>query len=278
MYESSFIGIIIYSLSIFVQFYFGKTGQMYYICRKSLVMKVSDIVEDTINRLPFGYVFTYNDFNIEVNQKEAAIKHLNRLSRSGRLVKLSKGKYYKPEQSRFGEIPVSEYQVVKDLLEQDGKPIGYITGYRAFNELGLTTQVPSIIQIATNKFKNPKKRGLYKIEFVLQSNTITKENIPLLRILDSIKNIKKIPGAMASEAIPILRGILQDLSGDNMQSIVRLAKKYPPATRALLGALIEDLAIPELLKQLKEGLNPITKYNIGVSEIELPTKSNWNII
>lgn len=250
---------------------------MHYICRKSLAMKVSDIIEKTIDRFANGYIFTYNDFNVEVNQKEAAIKHLNRLAQSGRLVKLSKGKYYKPEQSRFGAIPVSEYQVVKDLLEQDGKAIGYITGYRTFNELGLTTQVSNTIHIATNRIKNPTKRGIYRIEFVIQNNTITKQNIPLLRILDSIKSIKKIPGTMVSEAIPILKGILQNLSDDSKQNIFRLAKKYPPATRALLGALAEDIINPELIVQLKESLNPITKYNIGLSEIDLPTKNNWNI-
>ena len=79
---------------------------------------------------------------------------------------------------------------------------------------------------------------------------------------------------MASEAIPILSGILQKLSNDNIQSIVRLAKKYPPATRALLGALVEDFATPKLLKQLKDGLNPITKYKINISERHLPNKSN----
>lgn len=241
-------------------------------------MKVSDIIEDTIDRLPLGYVFTYNDFNIEVNQKEAAIKHLNRLANSGRLIKLSKGKYYKPEQSQFGQVPVSELQVVKDLLEQDGKPIGYITGYRAFNELGLTTQIANTIQIATNKAKNPKQRGIYKIEFAVQNNIITKENIPLLKLLDTIKNIKKIPGTMADEAIPILCGIIKKLTDDNIQNIVRLSKKYPPATRALLGAIIEMLANHTSIKQLKEGLNPITKYNIGISESVLPTKNNWNIL
>ena len=56
--------------------------------QKLLTMKVSVIIEDTINRFPFGYVFTYRDFSVDVNQKEAAIKHLNRLTKSGRLVNI----------------------------------------------------------------------------------------------------------------------------------------------------------------------------------------------
>lgn len=34
-------------------------------------MQVSDYVQLTIERLPKGYVFTYDDFSIEVNKKEA---------------------------------------------------------------------------------------------------------------------------------------------------------------------------------------------------------------
>lgn len=42
-------------------------------------MKVSDIIINKIDRLPNGYIFTYNDFSLPVENKEAAIKSLNRL-------------------------------------------------------------------------------------------------------------------------------------------------------------------------------------------------------
>ena len=65
-------------------------------------MKTSESIAFTIERLPKGYVFTYADFNIEVERKEAVIKALNRMAASGKLVKVAKGKYYKPENSIFG--------------------------------------------------------------------------------------------------------------------------------------------------------------------------------
>lgn len=40
-------------------------------------MKISEYIAYTIDRLPNGYVFTYYDFNTEVNRKEATIKALN---------------------------------------------------------------------------------------------------------------------------------------------------------------------------------------------------------
>ena len=64
-------------------------------------MKVVEYIVFTINRLPSGYVFTYSDFNYEVNKKEAIIKALNRMAEAGKITKLSKGKYYKPEKYTF---------------------------------------------------------------------------------------------------------------------------------------------------------------------------------
>ena len=60
-------------------------------------MKTPDIIANKIDRLPKGYVFTYLDFITEVTNKEALIKSLNRMAESGKIAKLSKGKYYKPE-------------------------------------------------------------------------------------------------------------------------------------------------------------------------------------
>ncbi len=54
-------------------------------------MKVSDIVENTINRFACGYVFTYSDFDIEVRYRAAVSRHLNRMVASNAIVRLSKG-------------------------------------------------------------------------------------------------------------------------------------------------------------------------------------------
>jgi hypothetical protein len=55
-------------------------------------MKVSDIIVNKIDRLPNGYIFTYKDFLLSVENKEAAIKALNRLVEKGKISKISKHK------------------------------------------------------------------------------------------------------------------------------------------------------------------------------------------
>lgn len=63
-----------------------------------------------------------------------------------------------------------------------------ITGYNdIFKKYGLTSQVPADLQIAVRKEKKPIVRGTYQISFVNQPNTITKENIPVLQLLDCLR-------------------------------------------------------------------------------------------
>ena len=53
-------------------------------------MKVSDIVNNKIDRLRTGYIFTYDDFDIPVDKVDALKKVLSRLVASGKIARLSK--------------------------------------------------------------------------------------------------------------------------------------------------------------------------------------------
>jgi len=240
-------------------------------------VKTIDYVRIKIDKLPKGYVFTYADFVTEVNKREAVIKSLNRLASSGKINKLSKGKFYKQENSVFGSLPPTEYQVVKDLLEKNGKLIGYITGYGIYNQLNLTTQVSASIQIGKNETRPAFRRDRYRISFIKQKNTITKENIPLLQILDAIRFIKKIPDASIESSCKRFIAILSQLQEQEIISLTKLAKKYPPSTRALLGALLEKIGKSDVTKDLRKSLNPITRYKLSIPENVLPSAKNWNI-
>lgn len=241
-------------------------------------MKTSEYIAFIIDRLPNGYVFTYADFDTEVNQKEAVIKALNRMVSSGKIAKLSKGKYYKPENSQFGYLQPNQAQVVKDLLEESGKITGFLTGYSIYNQLGLTTQVSNTIQIGKNHVRPSFKRERYTISFVKQKNTLTKENIPLLQLLDAIRYIKKIPDANIETSCKRLLAIISNYTDKEINTLVRLAIKYPPATRALCGALLEQLQQLNATEPLFKSLNPITKYKLPGAAKVLSTTEKWNIV
>jgi hypothetical protein len=239
-------------------------------------MKITDYISFTIDRFPKGYVFTYADFPAEVNRKEAVIKALNRMVAAGKIAKLSKGKYYKPETTPFGTLQPDRSQVVKDLLEENGKTVGYLTGYSIYNSLGLTTQLSNLIQIGKNVVRPAFKRGQYTISFIKQNNIITKENIPLLQILDAIRYIQKIPDTTISKSCQRLTAILKDLPDTEKSTLVRLALKYPPSARALLGTLLDTIQADALSQPLYDSLNPITKYKLPGLKVAFPESDKWN--
>jgi hypothetical protein len=239
-------------------------------------MKVTDYIENTIKRLPKGYIFTYADFIEQVNKKEAVIKALNRMAKSGKISKLSKGRYYKSEKTPFGDLLPNQEQVVKDLLANDDKIVGYLTGYSVYNKLGFTTQVGNIIQIGKNETRPQFSRGIYTITFLKQKNTITKESIPLLQILDTIRTIKKIPDARVEDSCKRLLSIIDTVL--DKQALVRLALKYPPSSRALLGAILDDLGDKDMNKPLMQSLNPITTYQLSGADKVIRSTEKWNIV
>jgi len=107
---------------------------------------------------------------------------------------------------------------------------------------------------------------------------ITKENIPLLQILDAMRTIKLILDASLETSSNRLFAILRDLPQDRKTTLVRLGFKYQPATRALLGALLDELNETALTDTLYKTLNPITKYKFtGVNKV-ISTTTKWNII
>jgi len=239
--------------------------------------KITNIVKQKIENIAYGDVFHASDFPVEVTKQKSVNKVLENLTKEGKIRRLSKGRYYKTKMTEFGELLPDSYQIVKDLLENNGKLIGYMTGYQLFNELHLTTQVSAILQIGTMKDKKNVKRGYYRIKFVKQWNTITKENIPLLQLLDCLRFFKIIPDAMPAESCRRLLHLLSELNDCQKSKIKKLALKYTPQTIALLGAILETHNPNENLEMLQKALNYQTFYKLSIPKNILPNQRKWNI-
>jgi len=240
-------------------------------------MKISDIVRNKINRFTKGYVFTYDNFEEEVKQTNALKKVLQRMVDSGEIKRLSKGRFYKPKEGITDTLKPDEYEIVKDLLEEDGKPIGYLTGLSIFNRFGLTTQVSNVIQIGSNVDKKNRKRGKYKIKFIRQWNPIRKDNIYFLQILDCVRFIKRIPDASVNDSFQRILSLLKNLEKKDKKTLARLALKYPPFTRTLTGAMFDKLGEKEQAEKLLDTLKSTTTYNIEISDNLIKNKEKWRI-
>ena len=112
-------------------------------------MTIAKKIADKIAELPKDSTFGYADLPIRPEEYVTAAKALERLQKKGIIRKLSKGIFYKPNVTVFGELKPREEDILRPYLYEDGKRIAYITGTSLYNQLNLTTQIPSLYKIAS---------------------------------------------------------------------------------------------------------------------------------
>lgn len=237
---------------------------------------ISKQIEGAVSQLQSDFVFTYRELGFPAEMTPTVIRNLNRMVEKGIITKLSKGRYYKPRKTIFGQLKPSPEEIVKDLLTKDGKAIGYLTGYSVFNQLGLTTQISNIIEIGTNIRRNKKRRGSYEIRFILQPNPIKPVDIPLLQWLDALKYIKSIPDSDVNITFQRLSHLVKGLSGKSCERFKVLALAYTPMTRALAGVILDGIFGADYTQSLYDSLNPVTYYKVGIKS-DNPLFKKWRI-
>ncbi|MFC2080812.1 DUF6088 family protein [Bacteroidota bacterium] len=242
-------------------------------------MSLSRKIRNRVRRINKRTLFSAESIRTLGESLLAISKELSRMTQRGELRRYSNGVYYRPEQSRFGENGPSTEDVLRFLMYNKGKREGYVTGERTYNYLGLTTQIPSTITIATNKIKRSGKFGRVMIHYVKSYAEPNEKNIPLLQILDTIKNIEHIQDASISESLIILNGIIKNLSNERRSELLVLVKKYPPKVRALTGLIVENVSYgySRHLENLKSTIIGRGKYYLRTREIPFTNNANWNI-
>ena len=143
--------------------------------------------------------------------------------------------------------------------------------------MGLTTQIPREISIASNKKRIYISRGNIKAKAVRSYFEVTDENYKLLELLDALKDFKKIPDLNKKSAIKILTGKILELENNKIKELIDIALEYPPRVRAFLGALLENINKKIDTKSLEDSLNPLSEYKLGLTKDILPTAKKWNI-
>lgn len=98
----------------------------------------------------------------------------------GKLILYSKGVYFIPKKTFFGQSTICSEMVAKKKYVQDNKFVyGIYAGLNILNAFGVTTQVPSVIEIVTNNETTEKRKITIKNRAVILHKsrcTITKYN------------------------------------------------------------------------------------------------------
>lgn len=243
-------------------------------------LMISDVVKTKVEKLESQKIITYADFSEMDKEKQAVAKALSNLFKQGVLRRVSKGMYYKPSYSRFGELPIEDITILNKYLELTKKNISYISGLNIYRGWGLTTQVSKEYIIMNDTKIGSISVNNMIIRFIKTPvlEQISTSDIKLLQILDAFSDIKLIPDCSTTFASKMISSIIVLLPPVYKQRLVELAFYYQPMVRALLGSILEKIGEFNLSSSLKKSLNPLTSFNLGISEEFLPNKSQWKIL
>ena len=156
--------------------------------------------------------------------KKAVNVTMARLEKNGYIIRVSKGVYCKKLKTAFGfYMPNKDDLFCRQLLQNKDNIIGYETGLSALNRLGLISQMPKKICIASNLHQKRVPEGI-QVEVRKPPVTVNSENYHYLQILDTIRDLDRTP-VDAEHPVDILRNTVKTLAL-NTDTLILLARKY----------------------------------------------------
>ena len=240
-------------------------------------MSIAATVNQTIDKIPLGKVFDYKVFPQYLNAPDAVIRAVGRRVEKQQLKRVEKGLFFRPKQGILGEVPLSDGERLRAFLFKNGRRVGYITGSALYNRLGLSTQVPKTITVASNRAAQTKDFGTVRVKLVPTRAPINDSTVPILETLDVLRNVKKVQGSDVGTVLQVIAQRLANLAPAESRKIQRLSLEYySAATRALLGVSLMRNKV-EVLPALRASINPTTRFEIGLDPAEWPEARAWNI-
>ena len=133
------------------------------------------------------------DLNISEVYRRQQFKQL---TDEGKLKRYENGVYFIPKKSKLGmELTMLPDVVVEfKYISRNKKIFGYYSGFVFANQIGVTTQMPSVKEIVTSQIGNPIKRieKGNRTFVVRKSRTeITEDNAKILQFMDLLKDMER---------------------------------------------------------------------------------------
>ena len=141
-------------------------------------------------------------------------QQMKKLTEEGRLKRFDAGIYYIPKKSMFRSgSTLSIDEVIRKKYLQDGvNRCGYVGGILFANQLGLTTQVPALYEVYTNKATTEyRETKLANLRVILRKPycEIDTKNAETLQFLDLIKEVLDISEVDGEELTKRLLGYMK---------------------------------------------------------------------
>lgn len=242
--------------------------------KESVIVAVRQMVE----QIPIAQGFGFADFGeLATTRRKALSRALGQMVKDQEIRRAYPGRFYRPTVSdRFGPIGLLGGELLREALD-----VGYPAGSWAHNELGISTQVPMVLTIATPSWTHERRFGHQRVRYIRATiKEIPRERAArlALMILDALKEIRHVSDSSPNHVVNQLFLLFkQHVKIKHIGYLLKYGLQYPPHVRALLGAIFEIEKHRILSEVLRKTLNPKTEYFIGVDKA-LPNARAWHLV
>ena len=121
-------------------------------------------------------------------------QRIKKLTDAGKVKRFDNGIYFLPKKTIFksgSQLAPEKVLECKYLRDKDER-CGYVSGLMFFNQMGLTTQVPMMYEVVSNKATNDyRETSLAKSRVIVRKPKVpvTEKNYKLLQFLDMLKDV-----------------------------------------------------------------------------------------
>ena len=139
----------------------------------------------------FGYnePFFTDEITYENYSRAWLYKELAKLCDDGAIIRFEKGVYYIPTQTILGASTINPKKVIeKRYIRGAGRVYGYYGGQILMNQLGLSTQMPNVLEVYTNNEASKVRDvdiGRQKVRLRSSRVDVTENNAAVLSFLET---------------------------------------------------------------------------------------------
>ena len=158
----------------------------------------------------------YNEILRDKISETAFYKTLERMTKSGELVKISKGIYHLPKKSKYGVVPISNDEIISTFTENN---TGTIVGYSLYNSLNLTTQIPKTISILSSTIDGQTK-NIKDVSIKRVTIYFSKEVIRMIHALEVLQDFSNIEDINYSAFIDFIKEIVEEYNDRTFEEVI----------------------------------------------------------
>lgn len=152
-----------------------------------------EIVQDLEKKYGYNEPILLNEINIE-GMKEVYIRQVfTRLVKRKKLERFGQGIYYIPKITPLGISKLSAKKVYERKYISNGRNVyGFYAGLTLENAIGLTAQVPNVVEIVTNNEGSRLREvmvGNQRVRLRKSSVKVTEQNARILQLLDLMNRV-----------------------------------------------------------------------------------------